>query len=189
MGDNTNPPYGYSQIGIQAEMHELGHSLGTWDYYMLPQDMPKPAWMLTDVMYDTYTQGNGFDYLNMQIVNYNYARLLSGGPSAIVYWQERNPLVYGVGTSDQNAECGVYENALLNTVSATPLTTVVSDSGGMLKFSPGQWVYSYKIVCIRNSTQQVFWLPSTTADRCFINNNFAAPAECDTECNATGFCG
>jgi hypothetical protein len=199
-GANTNAPFGFTEIGIMAESHELAHFLGFQDLYWFDcqgiLNEPGNSLFEKDIMYYPYTSGNGFLTNSRYILAMNAENIKREGNSGIISPVERTPSSFSIYTGLPNTSCRVYQNTrdystFKSTINSAFTVKGVTDDSGVLTIDNNNMsVLGYGsneidilyIECGMN----VFWLNSLVWEDCYIENG--ANSICSVKCTDSNWC-
>lgn len=134
VGFNTNPPYGFTDIGVSCAVHELMHYLGMQDLYWLKGNgIPIIPEITNDIMYNPYTTNPILTSISIKTINFNGSRLGSG--SNILYPKQRSVTSISIKTMFPNAYYKLYTRTrdwttFSSVISSVPAVTGYTDSLG-----------------------------------------------------------
>lgn len=139
VGFNTNLPYGFTQIGVQAGCHELCHYLGFQDLYWLNGDgIPLIPETANDIMHDPYTSSPTISEIPVGVLNLNLARRNVG--LSILYPKYRVAASLKIKTDYPNTYYALFTRTrdyqkFQSVMRTSPIKTGYTDSFGVF-FTP-----------------------------------------------------
>lgn len=186
VGFNTNPPYGFTQIGVQAGSHELCHFLGFQDLYWLNGDeIPSLPEIQNDIMRDPYTNSPLLSEVPVGILNLNLARRNSR--LSILYPKYRVATSLKIKTDYPNTYYQLFArtrdyNIFQSVMRSSPIKTGYTDGSGIFTTV----IYSgddvdnnfdvYKVII--GSTD--IWISCLVTEACYLYYGYS------TECCVQG---
>ncbi len=134
-GLNTDLPFGFTQIGVQAACHEFSHFLGFQDLFWLKgAGIPLLPALLNDIMYNLYTNYPMLSKIPVGILNLNLDRL--GNKTGILYPKYRMATSLRVITDYPNTSYQLFTRTrsysiFESVLSSTPYRSGYTDSSGV----------------------------------------------------------
>ena len=180
VGFNTNPPYGFTQIGVQAGCHELAHFLGFQDLYWLNGAGIPPIHEITnDIMRDPYTNNPVLSEIPAKILNLNLTRLNNG--FGILYPKYRVATSLNIKTDYPDTYYELFTrtrdyNTFQSIINSLPIKTGYTDSSGIFTtpiYSGDDVDNNFDVYKIIISGLNI-WISCLVTEACYLFNEYTA---------------
>jgi hypothetical protein len=196
VGVNTDSPYGFGDVGVMAEVHELAHYLGFQDLYWLkttPTSSPLPTSIEKDIMTSPYDMSNTFGVNAKYILQMNVSKVKTGGKESIVYPKSRTPSNFSINIGIPNQMCSIYArerdySLFKSRILSNPVSKTANASGvfemGIVAGDPSDNNFDiYQIICGNNT----YWISSLLQEDCYRQKG--ANQVCNVKCQGNnGWC-
>ncbi len=196
VGANTNPPFGFSDVGVRAEAHEILHFLGCSDE-VYPPEMPKMGSDVNkenidaSVMHEYGRDDAKVSYVCREIANYNlknlrasvemkYPRCFDSHFSTImpdeILLKFSDAKTRNIYEFFFNFEGG-FDYQYVKECDEKECDVQVFNK------RDGKWVWGYKI---EEQSGNVYWIPYYLLEECWVESGFKNLEECTFLCEEAG---